>query len=108
MTIQEKSTELGGGADLAADFYSLCTLVKEYEDNSNTTFECIKAQGIIQHGTGHNGSSAHLFYCSTQDDVEIDVDSTDQEIKDSIIAHINTLNWSERPLDKGSIAASKV
>ncbi len=109
MTIAEKSTELGGGADLAEDFYQACEINDEYLDETNTTWECVKAQGVLAEGTGHNGLAGHnRYYCSTMDDNTITSSSTDAEVKTSIKAWFNALEWTEKAVTKGVDSRVKV
>jgi len=110
MTIAEKSTEIGGGADLAEDFYQACTIVNEYSDDTNTTWECVKAKGILVAEEGvHNGwNGNNFYYCSKDHDETITSTSTDAEVKASIKAYVDGLEWTEKAVAKGTDSRSKV
>ena len=110
MTISEKSIEIGGGADLAEDFYQACTIIDEYADDTNTTWECLKAQGILVAEEGvHNGwAGNNFYYCSTEHDETITSTSTNTKIKTSIKAYVNSLTWTENPIKKGVNSRNKI
>lgn len=106
MTIAEKSTELG--ADLAQDFYDNCTLVT-VKDDTNTTWKCFKAQGLIVSGTGHNGFGGNnIYYDSSVCDETITSSTTGAALKTSIKTYVNGLEWIENVSPNVETAKNKV
>lgn len=102
MKILKLSESIGDDTDLAEDFYANASKFGvEYTDTTNTTFKCIRWEGKIPLGTGHNGSKSNYYYCSEIHDTSIGKDSTDAQIKASVKKWINLQEWNEKSAELG-------
>ena len=116
MNIAEKSTELGGGADLAQAVLDSTTIKKH--THPDTGFDCFKIKGEIPADGNQRGSTHNNYYYhssrltwTTADDVDtdakadaqalsdaLDENSTKEAVEAAYLAWLNLQDYNEKPL----------
>ena len=97
MTVQEKTTEIGGGADLAQSWYDNA---RKENGTIDGVWDCTKVTGIIPADDDQRGSTQNnYYYCSKDHDNTIVEGSTMAELETSAKAWINAQPYTEKPVE---------